>query len=238
MKILLTIILTFSTIICFSKDDVDSMLLNYASNAPEFSEIEQLAEYLIKGAKTDKQKVEVFFYWIALNIKYDIDLYKQSNKTMDDVTSDVVLKTKKSICYGYSVFFKDLCEISNIECAIITGIAQSYIEDKQTETNHAWNAVNIDGKWELIDVTWGSGGTRFVSDNYIQKLDVKYLFAEPKFMIIDHFPEDPAWQLLDKSITFDEFQGDSLKEMRFRKFNNLLDDEEYRIYLEIKKANE
>ena len=64
---------------------------------------------------------------------------------------------RKSICAGYSNLFKKLCDYSNIKCVIIEGYSKGYNYNGEIlkEPNHAWNAVKLYDKWELIDSTWG-----------------------------------------------------------------------------------
>jgi hypothetical protein len=89
---------------------------------------------------------------------------------------------------------------------------------------HAWNAVQIDGEWKLIDITWASGTIKMKKQHldkmmdkvfkvpYKQKLKFKrkrnddYFFAPPEKFILTHLPSAPAWQLLECSVPIDSFQ--------------------------------
>jgi transglutaminase/protease-like cytokinesis protein 3 len=62
---------------------------------------------------------------------------------------------------------------------------------------------------------------------------MRYFLSDPEFLLIDHFPEDSIWQLRDDPISYSEFSNDYWTEMRFRKFNNLLYDEDYQNYLKL-----
>lgn len=61
-------------------------------------------------------------------------------------TSYGVLVEKRGLCEGYAHAFLELCTLSGIECAVITGEAN--------EEPHMWNIVKIDGIWYYIDLTW------------------------------------------------------------------------------------
>ena len=56
-----------------------------------------------------------------------------------------------AVCDGISSAFKLLCLIEGIECIKVSGLG---ITQTGTEA-HAWNKVNIDGEWYIVDATWG-----------------------------------------------------------------------------------
>jgi transglutaminase/protease-like cytokinesis protein 3 len=236
-RYILIILISLFSLSVYSIDSIDSSRYIHASNALKNLSINQLVKYLRIGAKSDKKEVETFFYWIAQNIEYDYDLKDKVGTTYEDVTIDSVLIKKRTICAGYSNLLYEMCKLAKIECVIINGIAQNYLDYQIDSTNHAWNAVKISDSWYLIDVTWGSGASSIGREEYIKRIDTKYLFADPYFLIIDHFPNDTKWQLLNKPITLRQFQSVEWKEKRFRKFNNLLDDEDYKNHLQIMKNN-
>ncbi len=47
-----------------------------------------------------------------------------------------------TVCQGYSLAFKLLCDMAGIECGYAT------------YPGHIWNVVNVDGKYYHIDITW------------------------------------------------------------------------------------
>ncbi len=63
------------------------------------------------------------------------------------------------VCEGYSKSFKVLCDVVDLPCLLISGEgAADYNGDGRLEligeTNHMWNAVEVDGAWYAIDATW------------------------------------------------------------------------------------
>ena len=56
------------------------------------------------------------------------------------------LVSHKAVCNGYAFAMKLLCNLSGLECRIITG--------KGNEENHAWNLVKVGDDWYHVDVTW------------------------------------------------------------------------------------
>lgn len=79
------------------------------------------------------------------------------------------------------------------------------------KTDHAWNAVRIDGHWRFVECTWGAG---FLDKNnsFQKKLEPFYFFTEPKHFINAHFPWNPeeegfsnSWQLLENPISLETY---------------------------------
>jgi transglutaminase/protease-like cytokinesis protein 3 len=207
------------------KTKANELLFNHALNAPDSVErsFHSLATYLKAPAQNDREIAETIFYWVAINIAYFSDpAYEMS---YPDNIEETTLLTKKSGCEGTARLYYKLCSAAGVECVIVFGIAKGYnFESVGSQSNHGWNAVNVEGKWELVDATWGGGGATEVNGKlvHVRELDLRYLFADPNDFIIDHFPEDRQWQLLDDPITKGEFFGDfyDLKRMaKLTKYN-------------------
>lgn len=133
----------------------------YARNAPDkySHNIKGLADYLAIPAKNDLEKTRLAFTWIATHVQYDAEAYNTGNYK-DEFSADSVLMRRAGVCEGYSTLFLELAKIMELEVVKISGYAKGYgldINKKFDETNHAWNAVKINDKWQLVDVTWGSG---------------------------------------------------------------------------------
>src|SRR5262249_35212157 len=72
------------------------------------------------------------------------------------------------------------------------------------KSNHAWNAVRIDGHWHLVDATWGAGS---VGDKkFLKRYRDYYFLTPPEQLIFSHFPDDVRWQLLEPPVTQAEFE--------------------------------
>lgn len=227
MKLVLFSLLSFLPITAlFSQKKVaNEMLFNYALNTPASVEgnLNDLASYLKAPAQNDREIAETIFYWVAINIVYYSDPAYEMAYTEDIV--ETTLRTKISGCEGTARLYHQLCSSAGVECVIIFGIAKGYnFESVGSSSNHGWNAVKLDGKWELVDATWGGGGSTEVHGKlvHVRELDMRYLFADPDDFIIDHFPEDRQWQLLDDPVSKGEFLGDfyDLKRMaKLTKYN-------------------
>ena len=70
------------------------------------------------------------------------------------------------VCEGYAKAFKVLCDRVEIPCVLVDGMAT----DGQSSEAHMWNAVQLEGEWYGVDVTWndpigGTGGALSGSEN-------------------------------------------------------------------------
>lgn len=105
---------------------------------------------------------------------------------------------------------------AGIEVKKLSGFSKGfgYEADKpfteSSQTDHAWNAVRLDGKWFLLDSTWGAGHTD--GHAYVKQFNEFYFLTDPAHFVNDHFPymdndmaESVKWQLLKKPVTLDEF---------------------------------
>ncbi len=184
--------------------EIDNHALSTPSSAE--SSISELASYLTQIAENDLEKARAIFRWIAENISYDTESYFSGRPTTYD--ADAMLISRKSVCEGYSNIFKALCDSAGIECVKVSGYAKGYgFEAGDTfegkSTNHAWNAVKLDGEWYLLDSTWGAGHLN--GSQYEKDFQPHYFLTPPEQFIYDHLPEDPKWQLLDDPITQSEY---------------------------------
>jgi transglutaminase/protease-like cytokinesis protein 3 len=178
-----------------------------------------LATYLKGPCQNDQETVETIFYWMAISIQYNED--PNFEVPYADSVAKVTLLTRKSGCEGTARLFCELCQAAQVECEVIFGYAEGYSFDRQRSSypNHGWNAVKINDEWKLVDATWGSGGstTQGNKEVYVRELDLRYLFADPKDFITDHFPENSKWQLLEKPISKREFYSDEYELKRLAK---------------------
>ena len=60
------------------------------------------------------------------------------------------LMSGKSVCQGYANAFKAACDYYGVPCVCISGMAYTTGGSEA----HMWNAVQIDGAWYGVDVTW------------------------------------------------------------------------------------
>ena len=73
-----------------------------------------------------------------------------------------------------------------------------YVElESDSDFSHAWNAIKLNGRWILIDTTWGTSLDENVSDFYFD--------MDPERAIITHYPKKSSWQLLKEPLSLKAF---------------------------------
>lgn len=181
----------------------------HALNAPKSAEqsIQTLAGYLTAPAKNESQKARAIFCWIAHNIAYDTKSLPVQPAVRP--SADMILKARTAVCFGYAGLYTELARAAGLEVTEVLGYAKGYGYDVGDTfggpPNHAWNAVKMDGQWRLLDCTWG-GGHMNEQDQYVRRYDDHYFAASPSEFVYDHFPLEPSWQLLEKSISKAEYE--------------------------------
>lgn len=188
----------------------------YVKGVPESetSDVETLTLYLKKNVRTKTEILGRIYFWITENIKYDWDAFR--NNKQIDVSAISTLENRKSVCAGYANLFKAICDNAKIKCAVIIGYAKAvgfYHGEKLTESNHAWNAVKLYDKWELIDVTWGRESV-LTNEGQVDFLNIRYFLDNPNDFILEHFPEDEVWQLLENEISIETFFSEEMEKKR------------------------
>lgn len=183
----------------------------HAINAPESysTDIPTLVRYLVEPANNDLEKVRTIFTWIAHNIYYDDYGYNTGNYA--DGSAQGVFTNRRSVCNGYAELFKAMVEEVGLEVVKISGYAKGYglSQGKSlNRTNHAWNAVNINGNWKLFDVTWGHGSGKRVNGRLqsVKKFNDFWFDTDPYIFIFSHLPENPQWQLINNQLSKVQFK--------------------------------
>lgn len=201
-------ILLFAVEICTgTPDNYDFSVIDlHADNASskQINSVPALIDYLIRPAKNNREKVRAIFRWISRNIEYDVDAFLNRKKISDDPIE--VLKRGQAVCGGYANLFKYMCLAAGIKSEVIVGWSRAFGEISSPDPNHAWNAVQIDQTWYLLDVTWGAGYMN-EQQQFIRKFNDHYFLTEPEQFIFDHFPEDEFWQLLNRPKSKREFNN-------------------------------
>ena len=178
------------------------------SEMPDLAQtsIASVGAYLAAHVPDKKRRVKAIHDYVVLRLHYDEDaLAKILAKDYAHTPSqeaEAVFAARTGVCEGYAKLVSALGRAAGVEIAYVTG----YIRDTRRRTtdvgtddaikaalegySHAWNAANVDDKWQLLDATWDdpSGGPATLRSTY--------LFTPPQLFVHDHLPELPAWQLL------------------------------------------
>ena len=148
--------------------------------------LESLAEQLAAAANTDAEKAKVIWDWITDNISYDVESYFAG--TTGATSAEDTLANGSSVCAGYANLYKALADKLGLQSEVVNGYAKGYSYTEGyvfPDTNHAWNAVRIDGTWHLLDSTWGAG---YVDNahNFVKRLDTGWYLTDPEHFIFSH----------------------------------------------------
>lgn len=179
----------------------------HALQAPKEMEqsIASLAEYLASGAKNDRDKARLIYRWITDRIAYDAESFLSGKR--GDNSAAGVLKTRKCVCEGYAELFLELGKAAGLEVVKVHGFAKGVgykPGEKSARSNHAWNAVKLDGQWQLIDSTWGAGALG--DKKFVKRYKDYYFLTPPDQLIFSHFPANPLFQLIEPPLAPAEFE--------------------------------
>jgi hypothetical protein len=126
-------------------------------------EIIELADSITQNISGDYAKTKAIHDWAANNIYYDRDALNDMNYENTDALS--VLKTKRSMCAGYANLTVALLRAAGIPAKYVDGFSLvvdgKYLTDEfydlsNNKINHAWCEAFVDGRWNIIDITWDS----------------------------------------------------------------------------------
>ncbi|WKL48248.1 transglutaminase domain-containing protein [Flavobacterium pectinovorum] len=188
---------------------IDSIVLKY----PNFGSTEKLAERIQKDFTTEHDKARAIYSWIALNLIYDLKTYldpperkEYTSKDGSDWakqiqvaqsnTTQKAFRSKKAVCEGFSLLYAHLASLTGLKCQVVTGDSKRLLSDigrKRLGSNHVWNTVQIDGKWILVDATWGQGYYDDERQVAVRRFTPIYFDMDPKYFYAKHFPDSAMY---------------------------------------------
>lgn len=122
-------------------------------------EIAYLADYIAGDIKDEYKKLEAIAKWVSDNIYYDCDA-RENSVTQSEICIKNVLKSRKTVCVGYSALFSALCEAQGLYVVNVKGTVTSdtvdYSDLADGPVNHEWCAALIDDRWIWVDCVWNS----------------------------------------------------------------------------------
>jgi hypothetical protein len=155
-----------------------------------YEKIHKAIKYNIHKLKTDYEKVVFAYNWVLNNTKTDY--------SMNNISAYSGIAGDGTACQGYSTIFATIAKELGLECDIIFGGVNG------SSSNHAWNIVELDGKWYCIDTTWGNSENRskyflitketlkskeygeHISDMYKKYEDAGEIFATENYEDTEH----------------------------------------------------
>eukprot|EP00058_Branchiostoma_floridae_P013113 XP_002598601.1 hypothetical protein BRAFLDRAFT_66995 [Branchiostoma floridae] len=178
---------------------------------PDVEVFKDLDKRAVQPATTPLEKARILFRWVTSHIQYAVDSYVTGSSKSKSTAPVAVFQHRMSVCQGYSDLYREMCRLAKVECVTISGRSKggSYrVGDKfGPDSDHAWNAVEIDGRWYLLDCTWAAGNTDLQKKTFEFKYKEHYFFTDPEVFIMNHHPMDNKWQLLEEPVSLVGFEN-------------------------------
>lgn len=168
-----------------------------------------IAHFLTDSLQTNEDKLRALHIWITHNIDYDIKR-AENTYTIENKIIEETLKTRSGVCRHYSSLFHYMCKEIGIKSFNISGYTLKQ-NNKLADDSHAWNAVQIDSSFYLIDNTWAAGYS--VENVYKSDFRDKYFLINPKDFIKTHMPFDDFFQFSNSPISYEDFEKRDFSEL-------------------------
>lgn len=144
------------------------------------SQVEQVKNQIIANKTGNTyQDIKMVHDYLVDNLEYDTSISKPHIYTIYGA-----LINKVCVCEGYARAFKYIMDSLNIPCVMVMGEGTNSQGQRE---NHAWNYVQLDGRWFAVDTTWDDpvvqGGGRVSNESRY-----KYFLKGSSTFNQDHVP--------------------------------------------------
>lgn len=190
-------------------------------------DLDSLAGNLTRPFSTQKEKFRAIYRWICDNIGYDHGMYLRNRRMRSklvgqDLTDWNSMISKKmfvelarhrrTVCTGYAWLVKELAVRAGISCVMVDGYGRNALSNLGGPgvPNHSWNAVQLDGLWYLCDATWSAGVFDMNQGRFVHRFNEGYFLAKPEVFVLNHYPLDIKWALLENPPTLRQFLDGAL----------------------------
>ncbi|MBO5078039.1 MAG: hypothetical protein J5584_10665 [Clostridia bacterium] len=110
----------------------------YLKSESEFRVIVRMLSARINDGMSLPEKIRAAHDWIVLTYQYDTTPKSRHLSSM--------LETGAGVCQCYAELFYVCMGELGVPCRFISGTAKG--------ESHAWNAIELEGEWYYVDVTW------------------------------------------------------------------------------------
>lgn len=141
-----------------SNQEYGNIEIEYIDSADELKKADKLldAELAKVASYAKADKIKYIAEYICKNVKSGIQVMPGGGYDTINGVYDLMTGVRTNVvCSSYAFLFQRFMERAGYKSYIATG------------NNHAWNVVELDGKWYGIDCTYGDEGS---------SMDSKYLF--------------------------------------------------------------
>lgn len=168
-----------------------------------------LATNLCSQFPSYTDKARAIFSWCHHNIAYDT--YSFFGGCVQHVSVTDTILNGLAVCQGYAEAYRDIAVKAGLECIVISGYGKGYgyspLKPGESvppaKSNHAWNAVRIDGGiWKVIDPCWGAGALGGpTGKEYTKGYNPREFTWSNIEMGVKHYPTDPRHQFREDGTT-------------------------------------
>ncbi len=159
------------------------ILVNYGMEKDEMKreqekldkKVKEIASSIAKQGMSDADKVTAIDQYIVANTVYSDTIKKvlrepncggpalefclvKMGTSLDEVRNvwslSGVILDGDAVCVGYAKAFHAIASAAGLESVYIEGV----VDSSESGWGHAWNKVNVDGKWRVVDTTWNDAG--------------------------------------------------------------------------------
>jgi len=200
-------------------DSVAALYPNYS-----LANMKDLSDKLTIPFDNDVEKFRAIYKWVCDNISNDFEYFERNRVKREKLKDDSealaawdrkfapqvykrLLQQHSTVCTGYAYLVRELAYHAGIESEIINGYgrnAEANIGGSGV-ANHSWNAVELNGEWYLCDATWSSGTIDTQNELFIRSFREAYFLTPPEVFVLNHFPLDSNWLLMEDKPSLDTF---------------------------------
>jgi len=181
--------------------------LALAPPATAEASISALGDYYASAIADPTERAKAVHDWIAHHVAYDAVSYARG--IYPPQTAEGTFEQRLSVCAGYAYLFTALGRAAGLTVETVVGDARTGSGEPE---GHAWNAIELDGAWQLVDTTWDAGsvsGTEFT-----RRYRSSHFLVPPEVIGVTHLPDDARWQLREP-ITRGEWNRQPILEPEF-----------------------
>ena len=191
------------------KDVVDKALMALPARNMTTKEImmERMKSVKTIYSLSDIEAAYMVYKWEYENLAYDCYNYNHDRNKIC-FREDCTYSSGVGVCDGFARIYAAFCNAMGVEAYRVVGYSKAgdfQPGNRPKSSDHAWNAIVIDGNYYLLDVTWGIGTCE--GETYVQILRDSYFCTKPEAFIRTHLPANIKFQLVYPTITLDEWSN-------------------------------
>ena len=172
--------------------EIETMLCTGICRTSKEDNEQQLDEEDVEGRCTDTSTAAENRSLDAVTDNAQAKEYEDDSESVDEAGSMMGPWSLR-----VSELYQRLVASCNIECSVVQGVARfpgMPVGRVITKNNHHWNVIVLDNCRYVVDCSWAVAG-----------LEPNAFCVPPDEFIYQRFPEEPSVQLLDASISFQQF---------------------------------